>query len=154
MTVSGAFHRTVISRGLSFFYTCLLLSAMIKQRNFNDAPHLGRDFVKDFQDVQHKSAIFFNFSECFARERDFIQIFRDAPHGSAVLFFQNFQDASSHGCAICFKIFRMLRTRARFSYKFSGCSARERNFLQEIQDAPHGRTSSFNQDDRQQSILV
>ena len=56
-----------------------------------------------------------------------------------------------------FSIFRMLRTGARFSSKFSGCSAREHDFernndeilrmlrteldfLQNFQDAPHGST--------------
>ena len=155
MTVSGAFHRTVGSRGLSFFYTCLLLSVMIKQRNFNDAPHLGRDFLKDFQDVPRKSTIFFKFFRMLRTGARFHSNFSGYSARKRVFFFFkfNFQDAS-HGCAICFKIFRMLRARARFSFKFSGCSARERDFLQKFQDAPHGRTCSFNQDVREQSILV
>ena len=32
----------------------------------------------------------------------------------------------------------MLRTGEQFSSGFSGCSARERDFLQEFEDAPHG----------------
>ena len=36
------------------------------------------------------------------------------------------------------KICRTLRTGARFSSKFAGRSARERDFRQNLQDAPHG----------------
>ena len=36
-------------------------------------------------------------------------------------------------------ILRMLRTRARFSPKLSGCSAREHDFLQNVQDASGAR---------------
>ena len=35
----------------------------------------------------------------------------------------------------------MLRTGARFFSKFSGCSARERDFLQKFQNARHGSAS-------------
>ena len=49
----------------------------------------------------------------------------------------NFEDAP-HGSTISFKISRMLRTGARFCSKFSGCSARERDFFQNFQDALHG----------------
>ena len=41
------------------------------------------------------------------------------------------------------EIFRMLRTGARFSLKFSGCSARDGDFLQNFQDAPHGKAVFF-----------
>ena len=44
-------------KGLSFFYTCFLLSVMIKkQRNFKDTPHGDAAFLKN--------------SGCLARERD------------------------------------------------------------------------------------
>ena len=63
------------------------------------------------------------------RDRDFLKIIPNAPHEIAILMTKqhNFTNAS-HGSAIFFKIFRMLRTGARFSSKFSGCSARERDF--------------------------
>ena len=78
-------------------------------------------------------------SESSAQERDAHENFQNAPHGSAI-FVKNF------GSAILFKIFRTLRTGARdalhgsaiFFPKFSGRSARERDFSQNFQDAPHG----------------
>ena len=78
--------------------------------------------------------------KCFtgrsAREHDLLQNFQDAPHGSVM----------------CVKIFRTLRTGARFFSKFSRPSARERDFSQNISrhsarerdfsqnvhEAPHG----------------
>ena len=39
--------------------------------------------------------------------------------------------------------FRMLRTGVTFSSKFSGCSTRERDFLPNLQDAPHGSGNLF-----------
>ena len=51
-------------------------------------------------------------------------------------FIQNFQDAPQ-GSAILFEIFRMLRTGARQFSKFSGCSAQERDFIENFQ-AEHG----------------
>ena len=71
-----------------------------------------------------------------AREHDLLQNFQDAPHGSVM----------------CVKIFRTLRTGARFFKKFSrpsarerdfsqnisGHSSRERDFSQNFHEAPHG----------------
>ena len=71
------------------------------------------------------------FRACSARERDFLMKKR-----------RNFEDAP-HGSAISFKLFRMLRTGARFPSKFSGCSPRRRDFLQNFEDAPHGSAISF-----------
>ena len=89
------------------------------------------------------------FSGCFAQERDFLQNFEDAPHGSAIFikifrmlctgarfFFQNVEDAP-HRSAIFFNvIFEMLRVGARFSMKLSGFSAWERDICPNLQDAP------------------
>ena len=54
----------------------------------------------------------------------------------------DFED-SPHGSAFFLRIFRMLRTVARFSSEFSGCSPRERVFLQDFEDAPHGSAIFF-----------
>ena len=68
--------------------------------------------------------------------------FEEAPHGSAIVNEESMKFCGcSAGSAIFFKIFRMLRMGARFSSKFSGCSARERDF-------------SSKQDDLERSILV
>ena len=56
----------------------------------------------------------------------FYSIFQDAPHCSATLN-EDFDG-----------IWRMLRAGAQFSSKNPGCSARERDFLQDFQEAPHG----------------
>ena len=74
------------------------------------------------------------FLGCSARERNDLQNVQDAPHGSAI-FFKIFR--MPHFSAIFFQIFRMLRTGARFCPEFSRCSARERDVLQNLQDAPH-----------------
>ena len=51
-----------------------------------------------------------------------------------------------HKNAIFIKIFRTLRTGARFfdeeTTKFRGCSAQEHDFIQNFQDAPHGSAIS------------
>ena len=115
-----------------------------KSPNFEDAPHGSailneesmkfrgcsareRDFRQNFQDAPHRNAILsertMKFCGCSARERDFLQNFQDAPHRSAFFF----------------KIYRMLRTGARFSSKSTGCSA-----LQKKQDAPHGSAIFLN----------
>ena len=91
-----------------------------------------RDCHENFQDAPSRRS---------ARERDFSRSSQDAPHGSAS--FLNFQNAP-HGSAIVVKIFKTLRTGARFflkifrmlctgarsSSKFSRLSARERDFGQ------------------------
>ena len=56
------------------------------------------------------------------------QNFQDAPHGNAI-FFKIFRRL--HTGARFLKMFRMLRTGVQFSRKFSGCSARERDFEQQ-----------------------
>ena len=78
-------------------------------------------------------------SESSAQERDAHENFQNAPHGSEI-FINMFQDAS-HGTAIFskfsgrsarerdfLKILKTLRTGARFFLKFSGRPARERDF--------------------------
>ena len=112
-----------------------------------------------------------NFSKCSARERDFLENFQDAPHGSAIFFEifrmlrtgarfcsiwtkidqRNFEDVSSesaifedkhqndqnapHGSEI------LLDWAGDKSMKFRGCLERERDFLQKrmkhFPDAPH-----------------
>ena len=78
------------------------------------------------------------------------QNFQDAPYGSAT--FANKTQDSPHRSTMLFKIFRTLRTGARLSQikiktlrtgarscsKFSGRSARERDFHRNFEDAPHG----------------
>ena len=91
------------------------------------------------------------------RTRDFRQNFAAALHGNAILNQRTmkFEDAP-HESAITVKIFRtpcarerdfepkndeisrMLRTGPRFPPDFSESSAREREFLQNFQDGPHG----------------
>ena len=84
------------------------------------------------------------------------QICQDAPHGCAILFktFRMLRMGAQFieilfrmlrtGAKFLFKIFRTLRTGVRFwilnekTAKFPGCSAPERNFLLNFQDAPHG----------------
>ena len=63
--------------------------------------------------------------------------FQDARHGSEILL-KIIQDAP-HRSDMFFQIFRMLCPGATCSSKSSGCSARERNFLPNYSDAPHGR---------------
>ena len=58
---------------------------------------------------------------CSARERNCSQNFEDAPQGSAILNEK--------------EIMRIVRAGARFSSKFSGCSAWECDFCQNFQDA-------------------
>ena len=53
---------------------------------------------------------------------------------NACMHHQNFQDAP-HGSAIFVKI-KTLRTGAQCCSKFSGCSARERDFNRNFEDAP------------------
>ena len=53
-----------------------------------------------------------------------------------------FQDVP-HGNAILLKIFRMLRTGAQFVTKFSGCSARVRDFLENLDEEDELERSSL-----------
>ena len=80
------------------------------------------------------------FSGCPARERDFERNkrgnFENAPHGSAIL--NQIKEEISR-----MQIFRMLRTGARFSSKFSGCSAREGDFLQNLNQEDELERSSL-----------
>ena len=85
-----------------------------------------RDFSNNIRMLRTGGPFYSIFSGCSARERDFIQNLHDAVCGSAILI-QHLQHAP-HGSAIFLKIFRMLRTGARFYSTFSGCSARERDF--------------------------
>ena len=100
------------------------------------------------------------FSGCSARERDSSLHFSGCSAQKRDLMKKrlNFDDAS-RGSAIFIKVFRfrILRTGAHFSSKFSACSARERDFLpkfsgcsargrdfsENFQDAPHGSINSF-----------
>ena len=87
---------------------------------------------------------------CSARGSEFLPNFQDGPHGSADLMQRTMEFG---GCTIFFKILRMLRTGARFdskfsaysrfSSKFTGRTARERDFLQQFDDAPHGSAIFF-----------
>ena len=76
-----------------------------------------------------RTTITMKFQGCSARKRNFIQNFQDASHGSAILDEKrlNFEDAP-HGSAIFLNIFRMLRTGERLYSICSACSARERYF--------------------------
>ena len=88
--------------------------------------------MKIFRTLRTGARFSSTFSRRSARERDFRQNFQDAPFSS-----KSIQDAP-HGSAIFLKIFRKLRTGARFSSEFSRRSARERDFSQNFQDGPHG----------------
>ena len=69
------------------------------------------------------------------------QNFQDSPRGSAI--FVNKNQDSPRGSPMLFKIFRTLRAGGRFSSKFSGRSAWERNFHRDFKDAPHGSAIFF-----------
>ena len=94
------------------------------ERAENDAGHKHEACKARDPDLIHHRPHLVKHCSDLLKHRATVQDVLEAPHRSTMHV----------------KIFRTLRTGARFSYKFSRCSARERDFVQNFQDAPHGST--------------